>query len=235
MAINVPVFLLGLLLLWIPRPWMRFGAILGRRRRRNSGGAWKQEPWNRQESGDLRLSFRAEFTKARNYLDLLRAATGALVIIGGYQVQPALAAAAGATRFVTQEVLVVKIAVLLVGVLLQTLRYEHRRVTFFAPVFFLAGLSVILCGYWSALFAFIFVWGVNSVFNNAQAFLTVYALLLAAFGLLFKAANYRFAPAVNFRFVIAAALFCFLPVLLSLMTGRRLGVFTRKGAHMRKM
>lgn len=220
MVVNLTFLLVGLALLWFPRQGMRLGAVVGGRRRRRS--RWKEEPWNRSEPGDPRLSVRVEFTKVRNYFDLLRGVAGSLAIVGGYGIQPALAAAPG-NRLAALQVLGLKLAILLVGLLAQTVRLERRHLSFFAPVFYLAGISVSLCGHWAALFAFILVWSVNAMFANAQAFLSAYALLLLVFGLLFRGWGNRLP--------LAAFVLCFLPVLLSLLTRRRLGVFTRKSAH----
>lgn len=219
MLVNLPYLLVALILLWFPRSWMRRGAILGRGHRHARG---KVESWNQAEPGDPRLFVRIEFGKARNYYDLLRAAAGSLAIIGGYGIEPALAAEPG-NRIAVWQVLALKLAVLTVALLIQTLRVERRHFSFFAPVFFLAGLSVSLCGHWGALFAFVFVWSVNSMFANAQAFLSVYAVLLLVFGLLFRG--------WGSRLPIAAMVLCLLPVLLSLLTRRRLGVFSRTGVR----
>lgn len=220
MTVDLPFLLVGLLLLWFPRQWMRYGAISRRRARRHA--RWKQEPWHRVEPGEPRLVVRAEFTKVRNYFDLLRGAAGSLAIVGGYGINAAIMAEAG-NRLVAWQVLGLKLGILLVALLIQTIRSENRHLSFFAPVFFLAGLSVILCGHWAALFAFVLIWSINAVFSNAQGFLSVYALLVGVFGLLFRG--------WNSRLPIAALILCFLPVLLSLLTRRRLGTFVRRGAH----
>jgi hypothetical protein len=220
MLVNLPFLFVGLVLLWFPRQWLRRGAIIGRSRHRRA--RWKQEPWNTAEPGDPRLSFRAEFAKVRNYVDLLRAAAGSLALFGGYGIAPALAAEPG-NRLLALQVLALKLGVLLVALLIQTIRRERRHLSYFAPIFFLAGLSVTLCGHWAALFAFILIWSVNGLFANAQAFLSGYALLVGAFGLLFRGSNSRLA--------LAAMVLCLLPVLLSLLTRRRLGVFSRKGVR----
>lgn len=80
-----------------------------------------------------------------------------------------------------------------------------------------------MVGYQSAAFAFIGIWVVNAVISNAQGFLSVYALLLLGFDLLFKGA--LSIPAV----VIGLAAFS--PVLLSLMVRRPLMIFTRRGSR----
>lgn len=216
MSFHVPLLLLGLLLLWIPRQWLRLGKVVGGRRRRSGTTV---EPWRTREPGDPQLSYH-EFTKLRNYVDLLRGIAGGLAIVGGPMIEPALSANDALQRGAAKQVLVVVTAILLVGVLIQTIRYERHRIGFFAPVFFLAGLSVALCGPWPAVFAFALVWAVNPMFRNPEAFLSVYAVVLVAFGIMFHETP-RTHPMIAFGL-------CFLPVLLSLLTRRPLVVFTRK-------
>ncbi len=222
MSVNLLLLILGLVLLWFPRQWLRTGKIIGHRRHRS---AHSEEPWKRREPGDPRLSFK-EFTKVRNYVDLVRGAAGSLAIVGGPLIEGAIFVADATNRGAGKSVLIVKAAILLVGVLIQTIRYERERLNFFATIFYFAGISVALCGPWAALFAFVLVWAVNPMLGNAEAFLSVYAVLLAGFGILF-----RDTPRV---LTLLAFVLCFLPVLLSLLLRRPLVVFTRRatsGTH----
>lgn len=185
MVVNLPLFGLALMLLLFPRQWLRGGATLFKRRRR--GGAKPQivEPWRSREAGDPRLSFAREFTQFRNYLDLFRAAAGGLLLFGGLGVESSLTLAANAPASAARTLLIVRAAILLAGLLAQTVRMEHRRVTFYPPVFYLAALTFVLCGWKVAAFAFVLIWTFNAGLGNAQAFLSVYALLIAVFGFLF--------------------------------------------------
>ena len=219
MSFNLPLFLLGLLLLWFPREWMRRGVALIRRRR--SGGKSRiVEPWREREAGDPRINFRAEFTKFRNHLDLFRGMAGSLVLFGGMGILPAIAALPGASRTVTLQVMAIRALILLIGLLIQTVRYQAKKVTFFPPIFYIAGLSVALCDVRGAVFAFVLIWAINPALPSAQAFLSVYALLLVVFG-------HFFAWRGDLRAAYAGML-CFLPVLLSLLAKRPLLVFARK-------
>lgn len=215
MSVHFPLLAFGLLLLWFPRQWMRFGRVLGPRKRRHGGA----EPWKTREPGDPRLSY-GELTKVRNYVDLLRGAAGALAIIGSSWLEPAIMVANAASRAALRQVLLMDLVILGVGVLIQTIRYERRHISFYPPVFFLAGVSVALCGPWAALFAFVLVWAVNAMFGNAEAFLTVYGFALLLFGLLFRDTARLFN--------IAALAFALVPVLLALLSRRPLVVLTRK-------
>ena len=120
-------------------------------------------------------------------------------------------------------VLGLKFLITLLAVVIQSIRYEKVKVSFFPPIFFLSGLAVGVVGYQSAAFAFIGIWVVNTVISNAQGFLSIYALLLLGFDRLFKGA--LSIPAV----VIGLAAFS--PVLLSLMVRRPLMIFTRRGSR----
>lgn len=221
MLVQLPYLLSGLLLLWFPRRWMRFGAVIGGRRK--IAPRTNVEPWRRREPGDPRLNAREEFGKVRNYFDLFRGMTGALAIMGGFGIVAGLAPAPGSGRLVANQVFALQVGLMLVGLLIQTIRVENGRLSFFAPIFYLAGVSVAFCGPWAALFAFCLVWSVNGMFGNAQAFMAVYAVLLAGFGILFRWGSVRMA--------VVPAVLCLLPVLASLLARRRLGAFTRKPAQ----
>src|SRR5690606_14506877 len=109
--------------------------------------------------------------------------------------------------------------ILLVGVVLQTIRFESR-VTLFPPIFYLAGLTFALCGVYPALFALVLVSAVNFALPTPAGFLAVYALLVVTFELLFQGMSNKLA--------FVAAGFLFLPVLLSLLTRRRLVLLTKR-------
>jgi hypothetical protein len=224
MTVHLPLLLLALLLLWFPRQWLRLGSVLIKRRSRSAGKSQtSQEPWNTREPGDLSVDFLTEFSKFRNYVDLIRATAGSVCVIGGLHVEPCLQLADNATSGQTTGLLVLKSLILLVALLIQTIRYEHRRFTFYPPIFFLGGLSVVLCEPFGALFAFILIWAFNPVVRNAQGFLTLYAILMVAFGMYFSG--------LGDKTSMFAGFLCFLPVLLSLLAQRPLVIFARKGRH----
>ena len=222
MTVDIPLFLIGLLLLWFPRRWMRRGAAFLQRRKK-SAESTRTEPWKNREPGDPRIGFVAEFGKFRNYIDLLRAGTGSLMLWGGLGMPAALALAAGSSRGESMKFMALRALLRLIGVLVQSIRYEKKHLSFYPPIFYLAGVSLALSDPRGAAFAFILVWAINSALPNAQAFLSAYAFLIAVFGLFFS-------RRMDLSVILAAVL-CFLPVLMSLLANRQLMVFTRKAAR----
>jgi hypothetical protein len=225
MILDPVMLAVGIALLWFPRQWMRRGLALLRRRRRSSGSERIVNPWKDREPGDPQVQFWVEFRKFRNYIDLLRGAAGSLAIWGGMGIVPGIALEVDAARGVSHQVLGLRCAIFLIGLLIQATRFEKDRLSFYPPIFFLAGLSVGACGYRAAAFAFVMIWAVNPGLSNAGAFLSVYAALLVAFGGLFT--SFTSIP------VMLMGLLAFLPVVLSLMVKRPLMIFTRKGSRTR--
>lgn len=224
MKILTLQFVLVLVVLFFPRNALSAGGNLLRRKRRRSGTSQRiLEPWKDREPGDPRIMPAVEFRKLRNYLDLVRAGAGGVALWGGFYVPPALAADPNAGGRMPLAVLGLKCLITLLAVVIQSIRYEKVKVSFFPPIFFLSGLAVGVVGYPAAAFAFIGIWVSNAGISNAQGFLSIYALLLLGFGLLFNGA--RSIPAG------AMALAAFSPVLLSLMVRRPLMIFTRKGSR----
>lgn len=222
MTINYLFLCLAVLLLWIPRTWLRVGrqaarAIgLARRSRKRSFTRIR-------ETGDNRVNFAEEFRKPRNYVDFLRAMTGGLILVGNadwglascFSLPDTLAGAADDT-FVLQ----IRIAIVAVGVILQFVRFE-RRISFYAPLFYFAGLAFALCGPGAGFFAFLLVWTFNAALPIPPVgFLTVFALLLWLLGMIFRG--------LTDPYIYAAAVLALLPVVTSLMARRQLALFNKK-------
>lgn len=166
------------------------------------------------------MVFSREFTKPRNYIDLARGALGCLILLGGFPgFDPAINAPADATVSVQNLAFCLAMLVLIIGVLVQSFRFE-ARVTMFPPIWYLAGLTFGMPGLKAAAFAFGLIWTVNLVLPNPTAFLTVYALLIAIFGALF-------AGIANSEVYFMAGMI-FLPVLISLLAHRRLVLFNKR-------
>ncbi|MCX6942913.1 MAG: hypothetical protein NTX09_19665 [Verrucomicrobia bacterium] len=220
-TVDLPFLLVAVALLWFPRHWLRLGSVFKRRRSANAVRAAK-EPWNNREQGDPRVSLGAEFSKFRNYVDLLRAGAGSLALFGGLGITSCLGVAEGAPRNIGYAVIGLRALILLIGLLVQTVRFENNHLTFYPPIFYLAGLTVGLSGYRDAGFAFVLIWALSPVFGGALGLLTIYAALVVGFG-------YVFNGGVSLSSALAGFL-CFLPALLSMLANRPLVVLSRKGS-----
>lgn len=225
MTIDYPSFCLALVLLCFPRQWLRFGRkathFLHWSRRssaRSSGLNQVREP------GEARLNLRDEFTKTRNYIDFFRALTGGLLLVGnkGWGIDSCFTIDPDPSAQTSVENLsaYLHMAFFLVGVLIQFLRFE-RKITFYAPVFYLGGVGFALCGIEAGVMAFVAGWTINSAAPLSPAgFLSLYALLVYMLGLLFRG--------VSDVYVIFAGAVSFLPVLVSLLARRSLALFVKR-------
>lgn len=174
-------------------------------------------PAKNREVGDPSVSFQEEILKPRNAIDLLRAGLGSVMLLGTLPgIDPALDWETSRGGFY------VTLAILLLSVLIQVLRFE-ARLSLFPPIFYFAGLTFGLCGIYPALFAWVLVWTINLALPNPLAFLTVHALLVTTFALLFGGLE-------NPLPFVAAGLI-FLPALLSLLTRRRLVLLSKRVKH----
>ena len=222
MSINYFYLILAIALLWMPRYWLR----VGRKAARNLGlsrRSRKRDFVRIRESGDNRVNASEEFTKARNYVDFLRAMTGGLLLIGN----PDLGVSScfvGSEEIIEVQagtfVFEIQLLIISIGVVRQFVRIEGR-VTFFAPLFYFAGLALALCGVGAGFFAFLLVWTLNlAIPVPSVGFLTVYTIFLGLLGMLFQGiGNY---------YVYAATILYALPVVVSLMARRSLALFNKK-------
>jgi hypothetical protein len=223
MTVHLPFLLIAVVILWFPRQWLRLGFVFNKRRRSGDNVRAASEPWNTREPGDPRVRFVVEFSKFRNYVDLLRAGTGSIALAGGFGISPVFTLQEGAPRTALWTVIGLRSFILLVGLLVQTVRYEKRKFTFYPPIFFIAGLSLGLCQLNAEVAAFTLIWAVHIMFSGPQGFLMVYAVFIVGFGHLFSRQGDLS--------VILAGLLCFLPTLLSLLANRPLVIFSRKSTH----
>jgi hypothetical protein len=221
LTIHWSYLLLAVVLLWFPRQWLRTGRSVLKKRRKPDGALERLAGMGARDPEDRSVQPGREFAKFRNYVDLLRAFAGGYCLI-----QFAFEAEgedAGRTAFILQSV------VLLVAVLVQSVRLE-KRVSFFAALLFLLGMTVGTCGVSSVahpfsighaagLFAFALVLAINPVIPNPRWFLTAFGVLLLPFGFVLGAAP---------RFVAVNAGLILLTPLLSLLTKRPVVIFSRK-------
>ena len=222
MSISFPFLLLAVILLWMPRPWLRAGRRaaralgLGRRRR-------KRAFVRIRESGDNRVNFTEEFTKLRNYIDFFRALAGGLILFGNpdWGVESCFGAhdelnPVSYDDFIFQ----LRVVIITIGVLFQFIRFEGR-VTYYAPLFYFAGLGIALCGLGPGFFAFLLVWTFNSALPIPPAgFLSVYVLFIWLLGMLFRG--------LFDQHVYVALILVLLPVVVTLMARRSLALFNKK-------
>lgn len=222
MTIDYLFLSLALLILWFPRQWLRHGRAATRWLRRSRRKAVDQA--QNREPGDTRLIIREEFSKLRNYIDYVRALTGGMLVIGNSEwgLEPGIKLDAEHLLQGNdgETIVYLRMALLGVGVLIQFLRFEGR-VTFYAPLFYLGGLGVALCGFNAGFLAFLVGWTLNTAAPLTPAgFLSLYALLIFMLGLLFRGLNEGYA--------IFAGSISFLPVMVSLLARRSLAIFTKR-------
>lgn len=206
----------------MPRHWLRVGRkaarSLGLSRRTR-----KREFVRIRESGDNRVNLTEEFGKARNYVDFLRALAGGLVLIGNPDWGVSSCFGDFEDLLTVREdlfIFEIQIAIIAIGVVRQFVRIEGR-VTFYAPLFYFAGLAFAMCGFGAGFFAFLLVWTLNTALPIPPVgFLSVYVLFLWLMGMLFQG--------IGNHYVYAASILYALPVVVSLMARRSLALFTKK-------
>ncbi len=216
MAANFPLLFVAVALLWIPRGWLRRGPAVWRSHSRRNSSNWNAGPRDGES-----LAFRREGLKPRNYFDLLRAASGTWTLVGGYGIEAALRAAPLAAPATVSRVQLIQAVILLIAVVLQTARWERGRLALTAPVFYLAGVTILLCTPLAGMCGFVIAWVLSPVFPNAQAFLSVQAFVAGLLAILLNG----LVP-----FALLGFGLCVLPIVLSLLTRRPLVVFARRGA-----
>lgn len=211
LRIHWPYLVLAVAMLGFPRQWMRSGARVLKRRRKPDGALEQLAGVGARDPTDKSVQVAREFRSFRNFIDLFRAAAG------GYGLTvysfTARSDASADLAFGLQ------VAVLLVGVLVQAVRVDGGRLSFYAPIFYLVGLSTGFCQHYTGLFAFALVLAVNPIIPNPRVFLTAFGLLLPPLGWVFD---------TEFRGVLAMAAGVLAIPLLSLLTKRPVVIFSRK-------
>lgn len=190
-----------MLLLWLPRRWLR----VGRAESRRSGS----KPMRERLPHDLALRAGEELANHRNWLDFGRAVAGSIAVAGaagGLGVVPGADEASRWTVFTLQ-------ALILGGaVVVQTLRLEGR-VALFPPVMFVAGLMFGVLGWLPALLAFVAIWAAHIALPTPTVFLFVFGALVSVLGLLLGAEP---------RYAALAGGLAVVPMAVSLVSRRRL-------------
>lgn len=213
-TVDLGRFVVALMLLWLPRGWLRAGPGIGRRRRHLPAHSWTHAP----QDGTV-LSARHAFSKLRNYLDLVRGAVGTFAIVGGYGIR----SAAILKHNGAVQPFAIPLAVLTIAILTQSIRRDRRGFALSAPVFFVAGMMLAAPPALPGLCAFALAWALVPVLPNAVGFMTIQVMVFSLVGAVLGGLN----PSV-----ISIAVASFLPVVLSLLMRRPLMVLsprTRSG------
>lgn len=218
--VHWPYLITALVLLWFPRHWMRIGKLGSKRRRqRETMERFAQDGGN--DPDDKSVKLRRELKSARNYIDFFRGFAGSFCLWHF---------AFNVTLEQRDMLDAIGGALLLVAVVLQTTRFRER-VTFFAAIFFLAGMSMgighvpigdepgILGNYYAASLAFLLVCAINPVIPTPRLFVVAYGLLLLPF-VSFLGGGFQLAW-INSLLVL-------LPPLFSVMAKRPMVIFTRR-------
>ncbi|MBC8010849.1 MAG: hypothetical protein H7067_12225 [Burkholderiales bacterium] len=196
------VFLaLGLLLIWFPRNWLRFGMrVSPKPPRKYNQSKVERDPY------DLSVSPVVEGVKSRNWLDLFRAMVGSWVVLG-VAADSAGGMAPGSTT------LTLAASALGVAVLIQMVRMEGR-LSLFAPIFFLQGMNFGMNGGIIGAITMLGAWALSPVLPSAGALLFVQGAATLCLGLLLRNAE----PVLG---MIMAGL-TWVPVLISVLLRKRL-------------
>lgn len=176
-TIHWPYLLLAVALLWFPRSWLRSGKRLLKKRRKPDdvleqlAGVGAKDPQNKS------VQLGREFKNFRNYVDLLRA------LAGGYSLTHYSFSVASGEAMPTQ-VLAWQAAIALGSVAIQSVRYD-KRLSFYAPIFFLLGLATGFMGDYTSAFAFALVLAINPIIPNPRWFLTAHGVFMLPLGYVF--------------------------------------------------
>lgn len=195
-------------MLWFPRQWMRLGKLWRKKRKeRETMERFAQDGANDPDDKSVRLG--RELKNKRNYLDLFRGLVGGIAL-WDFSFEP--------DRGSRLLVFGICGAVTFIAVLIQSVRWRER-ITFFAAIFFYAGLSSGMGSYYPGALAFLLVCAINPIIPNPRTFVGAYALLLLPF-------NYFLGDDLRIALFNTTALL--LPALWSLLVKRPMVLFTRK-------
>lgn len=195
-------------MLWFPRQWMRLGKLRRKtRKERETMERFAQDGANDPDDKSVRLG--RELKNKRNYLDLFRGLAGS-VALWHFSFE------------VDQEnkltVFTVCAALTFAAILIQSVRWR-QKITFFAAIFFYAGISSGMGNYYPGALAFLLVCAINPVIPTPRTFVSAYAVLLLPFTY-FLGDDWRLALFNTVVLLIAP--------LWSLMVKRPMVLFTRK-------
>ena len=204
MPVSSYVYLaLSLLLLWFPRNWLRFGMrVTPKPPRKYNQAKVERDPY------DQSVKPLAEAVKSRNWLDLFRAMIGGFGVLNVAEQQ-----AIGGDLSAAPVLLALATAALVVGTVVQMVRLQGR-LSLFAPIFFLQGLTFGATGGMVGAIAMLGAWGLSPVLPSAGALLFVQGAATLCLSLLLREAD----PVMGM--VMAGVIW--MPVLVSVLFRKRL-------------
>jgi MFS family permease len=210
---DIIILIIGLLLLWIPRSWLRLGKPEKTRKRTVVTGGPRRD----RLSGDHSLWIEEEFRHGRNWMDFGRALAGSCAVVTTLPVL--LAHFVGAPGVSMTNVAFLTFAVvLMVSVVIQMLRVEERFMLY-PPIFFILGLAFAVVGWKAAIIGFVAIWAINLVLPNPALFLAVYAAGITVVGVFFGS---------GMKPTLLMAGLAIIPPMVSVLSRRRLVQFRKK-------
>ena len=202
MTVHYPFLVFSLLLLWFPRNWLRHGArVTPKPPRRYDDTKPERDPYERT------VHPLVEAAKPRNWVDWGRAAVGAYCVAAVAFTPPE------GTIGLHWPTAAWQGFVLVAATLVQMVRVE-KRLSFFAPIFFLQGMTFGVAGWLVGLLSMLGSLALTPVLPGPGAVLFVQGGLALSLGILLKKA----APVE--LMVLTGAIW--LPVLLSVLLQKRL-------------
>lgn len=210
MTVNWPYLALALLMLWFPRQWLRLGKIKDAKARKERETMQKFAQDGAKDPDDKSVRLGRELRKPRNYIDFFRGLMGSYCL---WHFAFQTTREAGNTLPFAASA-----AISAIAIAIQSIRWRER-ITFFAAIFFYAGLSVGLGNNYPGALAFLLVCVINPVIPTPRLFVVAYALLLLPF-------NYFLGDDLKLA-ALNTALLGMIP-LLSVLINRPMVVFMRK-------
>lgn len=199
----------SLLLLWFPRNWLRFGVrVTPKPPRKYNQTKVERDPH------DQAVKPLVEAVKSRNWLDFFRA------MIGGYGVLSVAERQAAGGLETSPTLLAWAAGALMLGVVVQMIRMQGR-LSLFAPIFFLQGLTFGAAGGVIGAITMLGSWALSPVLPSAGALLFVQGAATLCLSLLLRDAD----PVLGM--VMTGVIW--MPVLVSVLLRKRLaGAFDKK-------
>lgn len=210
MIVHWPYLAFALVTLWLPRQWLRLGKIKKHKSRKERETLERFAQDGAKDPDDKSVRLARELRKLRNYIDFFRALLGSYCL-WNFAFTPDKEAGGDAPFLACT-------AIAFLAVLIQSVRWR-QSITFFAAVFFYAGLSIGMGNNYPGALAFLLVCAINPVIPTPRLFVCAYALLLLPFNY-FLGDNLRLA-AFN------TLLLLFVP-LWSVLINRPMVIFMRK-------